>query len=126
MIDPLQDGISRIELIDRMGGDLAVVNDAKASFKRVAESVGDREEKLINFLISPISEPQHTSPLRGTALKFRVKAPLFICRQWWKSHIASCHSEDQDGWNEQSFRYVEIEQPEFYIPTEFRSQAKSN
>ena len=126
MIDPLQDGISRIELLSYMGGDLDVVNDAKASFNRVAEEVGDREERLINFLISPIDEPQHTSPLRGTVLKFRVKAPLFLCRQWWKYHIASCHSEEQDGWNEQSFRYVEIEKPEFYIPTEFLSQAKNN
>lgn len=126
MIDPLQDGISRIELLSYMGGDLDIVNDAKASFNRVAQEVGDRESRLIDFLISPITEPQHTSPLRGTVLKFRVKAPLFICRQWWKYHVSSCHSEEQDGWNEQSFRYVEAQEPEFYIPQEFRSQAKNN
>ena len=28
--DPLQDGKSRIELIDSMGGDLSIVNDARA------------------------------------------------------------------------------------------------
>ena len=121
-MDPLQDGMSRIELLDHMGGDLAVVNDAKASFDRVADELGDREIKLLRYL----AEHNHTSPFRGTVFKFRVKAPLFVCRQWWKHVIASNHNDEQLGWNETSFRYVAIDSPEYYCPESFRLQAKDN
>lgn len=125
--DPLGDGKSKLKLIKFFGGDLDVVNDAKASFARQATELTEREERLIRHLISPITEPQHTSPLRGTAFKFQVKCPLFVARQWWKHHIASSHTEEQDGWNEQSFRYMEIsEDGDFYIPTEFKKQHALN
>jgi thymidylate synthase (FAD) len=121
--DPLGDGKSRIQLIDRMGNDLSVVNDAKASFDNHSDELGDREIGLINYLV----KERHTSPLRGVVFKFKVKAPLFICRQWWKHVIASAHADDQIGWNEMSFRYVEAKDPgEFYIPSVFRQQCKSN
>lgn len=123
MIDPLQDGKSRVELIDCMGGDLAIVNDARASFEKISSELSDRDIKLIHYLI----KHEHTSPFRGTVFKFRVKAPLFVCRQWWKHVVASNHNDEQLGWNEKSFRYVEIEDSnEFYIPTVFRQQSKNN
>lgn len=41
--------------------------------------------------------------------------------------IASNHNDEQLGWNEKSFRYVEIDDSnEFYIPKTFRQQAKNN
>ena len=61
ILDPLGDGKSRIELIGSMGDDLSVINDAKASFDRTSTEMGEREIKLINYLI----EHEHTSPLRG-------------------------------------------------------------
>jgi thymidylate synthase (FAD) len=123
MIDPLGDGKSRLELIASMGSDLDVVNDARASFDRVASEFGDKDAKLIRYLI----EHEHTSPLRGVVFKFRVKAPLFICRQWWKHVIASNHNDSQLGWNEKSFRYVPIDDSgDFYIPATFRQQSASN
>ena len=122
-IDVLRDGKSRIELIDSMGGDLSVVNDARASFDRISDELTEKDIKLINYLI----QHEHTSPLRGVTFKFRVKCPLWICRQWWKHIVASNHSDSQLGWNEKSFRYVEINDPnEFYIPQVFRQQSKSN
>lgn len=123
MLDPLQDGKSRLELIATMGGDLDVVNDARASFDKASTELTSRDAKLIRYLI----ENNHTSPLRGVAFKFKVKAPLFVCRQWWKHCIASCHNDEQLGWNEKSLRYVPIEDSDdFYIPTEFRIQSANN
>lgn len=121
--DPLGDGKSRIELISHMGSDLDVVNDARASFERTSEELSDKDIKLINYLITH----QHTSPFRGVIFKFKVKAPLFVCRQWWKHVVASNHNDEQLGWNEKSFRYVPVDDSsDFYIPRVFRAQSKSN
>lgn len=121
---PLNDGIGKVELIDWMGGDLAVTNSAKSSFNRVSTEVGEKEKKLIHYLI----EHSHTSPLRSTVFTFKVKLPLFLARQFWKHTVASSHIDEQVQFNEQSFRYVEIKEDkaEFYIPQEFRLQSKSN
>ncbi|MGL5083448.1 MAG: FAD-dependent thymidylate synthase [Microcoleaceae cyanobacterium] len=122
-IDPLQDGKSRIELINSMGCDLDIVNDARASFEKASQELTDKDVKLIRYLI----QHEHTSPFRGIVFKFKIKAPLFVCRQWWKHVIASNHNDEQLGWNEKSFRYVEIDDgDDFYIPKTFRQQAKSN
>ena len=122
-IDPLNDGRSRIELIDSMGNDLSIVNDARASFEKSSTQLSDRDIKLIHYLI----KHQHTSPFRGVVFKFKVKAPLYICRQWWKHVVASNHNDEQLGWNEKSFRYVAIDDSnEFYIPQTFRQQSKNN
>lgn len=121
--DPLNDGKSKIELIGSMGGDLSIVNDARASFDKSSAELDEKDIKLINYLI----KHQHTSPFRGVVFKFKVKAPLYICRQWWKHVIASNHNEEQLGWNEKSFRYVAIDDSnEFYIPPTFRQQSKNN
>ena len=121
--DPLNDGKSRIELLNSMGNDLSIVNDARASFEKSSDSLNDKDIKLINYLI----KHKHTSPFRGVVFKFKVKAPLYICRQWWKHVIASNHNDEQLGWNEKSFRYVAIDDSnEFYIPQTFRKQSKNN
>jgi thymidylate synthase (FAD) len=122
-LDPLNDGKSRIELINWMGSDLDVVNDARASFTKHSDFLDEKDIKLIRYLIAN----NHTSPLRGVVFKFKVKAPLYVCRQWWKHVIASNHNDEQLGWNEQSFRYTEVaDSADFYIPKEFRLQAKDN
>ena len=76
--EPLKDGKSRIELIDSMGNDLSIVNDARASFEKTSHKLNEKDIKLINYLI----KHQHTSPFRGVVFKFKVKAPLYVCRQW--------------------------------------------
>jgi thymidylate synthase (FAD) len=121
--DPLQDGISSIQLIDFMGGELAIVNDARASFNKESTELTSKDKKLIKYLI----EHKHFSPLRSTVFKFKVKAPLFLCRQIWKHVIASSHIEEQISHNETSFRYTEVtDSNEFYIPAVFRLQSKDN
>jgi thymidylate synthase (FAD) len=77
-IDPLQDNKSKITLLNCMGSDLDVVNDARASFNKQSETLTEKDVKLIYYLI----KHKHFSPLRGVVFKFKVKAPLFLCRQW--------------------------------------------
>ncbi len=126
--DPLEDGKSDLTLIRTWETDLdlEVVNDAKASYQRESSDVGEKEIRLINRLISGITEPQHTSPLRGVVFKFKVKCPLFTARQIYKHHVASSYVDCQDGWNETSYRYVTVNEPEFYIPKTFYTQDKRN
>jgi thymidylate synthase (FAD) len=122
-IDPLHDGISRLELIDSMGNDLSVVNDARASFDKASATLTNKDIRLINYLI----KEKHFSPLRGVVFKFKVKAPLYICRQWVKHMVASAHIDEQLQHNEKSFRYVDIlDKPEYYTPKRFSVQSREN
>lgn len=123
--DPLKDGKSYIELIDWMGNDLTVVNDARASHEGESLEFCEKDRNLLIHLLT--AYPQHLSPLRGVVLKFRVKAPLAICFQWYKHAVASAHIDDQHQHNQRSFRYSQVIDPtEFYIPDTFRSQSTKN
>ena len=98
-----------IELIDHMGSDLDVINNAKVSFDRsmsIEEFNADQEgsQKFIDFLV----RERHGSPLEAPEFKFRVKAPIFIFREWHRHRVAEL--------NEESMRYSLKEKPEFYVP----------
>ena len=121
-IDPLGDGKSQVVLIDSMGDSLSIVNDARHSFNARSEQWSDRDAKLLSYLVAN----RHTSPFRGVVVKWQVKAPLFIARQWYKHTIASTYVDDQLGWNEQSFRYCSAEDADFYTPRQFAKQSTSN
>lgn len=97
-----------VRLIDYMGSDLTVVNAARVSFNKRVESVEDRDEKLIKYLI----EHEHTSPLRHGFFTFHVRAPMFVLRQWGK-HQVGC------SWNEVSLRYVRHDMG-FWEPSSWR------
>lgn len=93
--------------------DLAVVNAARISF--LGESRGEeRDKKLLNYLL----ENRHTSPFEHVIFSFEVKAPILVWRQWMRHRTWS--------YNEQSGRYVEYEDEEFYIPHIWRAQSKDN
>lgn len=115
-IDILDKGY--ISLIDSFGSDLSVVNAARVSFDKSSTELDDSDISLINYLI----KNRHDSVLRHCALSFEVYAPLFVARQWWKHHVAATSVDDQNGWNESSRRYV-TEEPEFYIPADWRGIA---
>ena len=117
----LGDEIGSIELVDYMGNDLSIVNAARTSYAKQSGILTEKDQKLIKYLI----KHNHTSPLRGVSFTFRVEAPLFVCRQWWKHVIASSHVDEQSQWNEQSGRYVKFE-PKFYVPRVFRGQSETN
>lgn len=122
-IDPLNDRRSSIELINWMGDDLEIVNDARQSYGKKSPELCDRDIKLINYLM----REEHTSPLRGTVFKFKVRCPLFVARQWWKHVIGCTYAGDQLGWNEQSFRYAPVQDStDYYTPAKFRLQSSQN
>jgi thymidylate synthase (FAD) len=113
IIDPLGDTISSIELVRISGSDLDVVNAARVSYGKVSSQVSDRDKKLISFLM----EHNHTSPFEHNQLSFRVKAPIFVARQWMRHRMNS--------YNEISYRYVKSSL-EFYVPPKWRSQDLKN
>jgi thymidylate synthase (FAD) len=121
-LDPLGDGKSMVALIDSMGNSLSIVNDARQSFDKRKEQWEEKDVKLLNYL----AKHHHTSPFRGVVLKWQVKAPLFVARQWYKHTIASTYVDDQLGWNEKSFRYCSAEDAEFYCPSVFYQQSEDN
>jgi len=105
-----------VRLIDSFGNDLSVVNAARVSFDKSAKEMNHRNERLIEYLV----EHRHDSVLRHCAMTFEVYAPLFVARQWWKHHVSATSVDDQNGWNESSRRYL-TEEPEFYVPDNWRS-----
>ena len=76
------------------------------------QTLSDKDKKLIGYL----AKHDHWSPFAHASLQFRIKAPIFVARQLVKHQVGLV-------WNEVSRRYVDDE-PEFYIPTEWRLKAK--
>ena len=103
-----------VELVDVFGDDLSVVNSARVSFGAQTDEFTERDKKLMRYLW----QHDHTSPFRMASVKFRVKAPVFVLRQWMK-HVIGC------SWNEASARYTEIKE-EFFKPVTWRLQHKTS
>jgi len=109
-----------IEMIDLMphpqsgvSPDLAIVNAARTSF--LGESKGDEADKKLLFYLM---QHRHTTPFEMVEFKFRIYAPLITYWQWVRHRTWS--------FNSSSGRYVEFDEGEFYIPTEWRSQHANN
>ena len=100
-----------VELVDVMGDAVTVVNAARVSMGRHVTDLGDADRRLLRYLW----EHEHTSPFRHVTLQFRIKAPVFVLRQWMK-HQVGC------AWNEISGRYVTFNQ-EAWTPDVWRSQS---
>ena len=101
----------QVDYVDHLGGDINVVNAARCSFaKEVKEFDLEKDTKLINYL----AKHNHFTPLCHTSVTIRVKAPIFMARQFVKHQIGLV-------WNEESRRYIDDE-PEFYIPKELRGR----
>ena len=116
----------KVELIDKMGSDLSVVNAARVSYSKESEwesitpagptpgVLSDRDEKLIKYLATH----NHWSPFAHASLQFRIKAPVFVARQLVKHQVGLV-------WNEISRRYVDYE-PELYEPKEWRGRPQNS
>lgn len=107
------DQIGRLDFIQSWGNDLMLVNSARASFGVEKTELDDRDKKLINYLV----EHKHTSTLEHCGITFRCVVPLFVRSQH--------HRHRTWSYNEISRRYTDVN-IEFYEPTEFRTQHKSN
>jgi thymidylate synthase (FAD) len=113
-----------IELIDKMGSDLTVVNSARVSFGKRKEVYDNSDRKLVKYL----AKNRHWSPFRHMMVQFHVKAPEFVMRQWYKHVVGiettSSSSTKDHAWNEISGRYVPV--TDFYNPSEWRKQSEDN
>ena len=100
-----------VRVVDYMGDDNAVVQAARVSYgkgtKRVAEDRG-----LINYLM----RHRHTTPFEMAEIKYHVKLPIFVARQWIRHRTANV--------NEYSARYSILDN-EFYIPAPEQLAAQS-
>lgn len=113
-----------IEVIDKLGSDLTVVNSARVSFGKRKEVFDNSDRKLVRFL----AKNKHWSPFRHMMVQFHVKAPEFVMRQWYKHVVgietSSSSSAKDHAWNEISGRYVPVS--DFYIPINWRKQSEDN
>ena len=92
--------------------DYAIVQAARVSLDQGTKTP-EQDSKLIDFLI----KHKHTSPFEMVKLKFHIKCPVFIQRQWIRHRTANV--------NEISGRYSVLK-PEFYIPEKICVQGEFN
>jgi len=97
-----------VELLESFGSDLTVVNAARVSFHKESTEFSDRDTGLVKYL----AKHKHTSPFFHPQIRFRLKMPIFVAREWFRHTVGFSR-------NEVSRRYVD-EAPEIWIPTEFR------
>lgn len=99
-----------VELLEVFGNDLTVVNAARVSFAKESTEFTNADEKLINYL----AKHNHSSPFFHPQLRFRLKMPIFVAREWFRHQIGFAR-------NEVSRRYVDTK-PECWIPDELRER----
>lgn len=95
-----------VELLDSFGDDLTVVNAARVSFDKESTTMEPRDEKLIKYL----ANHNHISPFFHPQLRFRLKMPIYVAREWFRHTVGFAR-------NEVSRRYVD-DPPTFYLPRE--------
>ena len=94
-----------VELLEVFGNDLTVVNAARVSFAKESSEFSGADGKLIKYLASH----NHISPFFHPQIRFRMKMPIFVAREWFRHQIGFAR-------NEVSRRYVSSE-PEFWLPS---------
>jgi thymidylate synthase (FAD) len=103
-----------VRVIDYMGDDAAVVQAARVSYGKGTKRVNE-DRGLIQYLM----RHRHTTPFEMCEIKYHVKLPIFVARQWIRHRTANV--------NEYSARYSILDN-EFYIPApaQLAAQSKSN
>ncbi|HKT16413.1 MAG TPA: FAD-dependent thymidylate synthase [Stellaceae bacterium] len=91
-----------VRVIDYMGDDGAVVQAARVSYGKGTKRVNE-DKGLINYLM----RHRHTTPFEMCEIKYHVKLPIFVARQWIRHRTANV--------NEYSARYSILDN-EFYLP----------
>lgn len=78
---------------------------------------GDDENEPFRMASAIIDEIQaiskHWAPFAHPVARFHLKAPLFVARQLWRSHVGAGGGDEQFAWSEESRRYLDGE-PEFH------------
>jgi thymidylate synthase (FAD) len=100
-----------VRLVDYMGDDAAIVQAARVSYGSGTRTVRD-DRGLIRYLM----RHRHTTPFEMCAIKYHVKLPIFVARQWIRHRMANV--------NEVSARYSILDR-EFYLPAPEQLAAQS-
>lgn len=100
-----------VRVVDYMGDDAAICQAARVSYGRGTKSV-QNDEGLIRYLM----RHWHSTPFEMCEVKFHVKLPVFVARQWIRHRTANV--------NEYSARYSILDR-EFYIPAPEHLAAQS-
>jgi thymidylate synthase (FAD) len=103
-----------IRVIDYMGDDSSIVQAARVSYGKGTKKVST-DEGLIRYLL----RHWHSTPFEMCEIKYHIKLPIFIARQWIRHRTANV--------NEYSARYSILDK-EFYIPApdKLAAQAVNN
>ncbi len=103
-----------VALVDYMGNDAAIVQAARVSYGRGTRSVRD-DRGLVRYLL----RHRHTTPFEMVEMKFLVRLPIFVARQWIRHRSSSV--------NEYSARYSIVpDEVEIPPPGEVRHQSARN
>lgn len=130
-LDLYNDGVGRILLLGRLGGDKEIVERARKCYQSQDKASPESDLRLLKRLTG--GKPLHGTTLRGTVMTFDIRAPLFVVRQATR-HIVGHESEGVDVWHtgggsfdiggafdEQSFRYDDT--IGFYTPSYIEGEA---
>jgi thymidylate synthase (FAD) len=103
-----------VRVVDYMGDDAAVVQAARVSYGRGTRKVSE-DAGLIRYLM----RHRHSTPFEMCEIKYHVKLPIFVARQWIRHRTANV--------NEYSARYSIMDR-EFYLPdpSALAAQSASN
>ncbi len=103
-----------IRVIDYMGDDSSIVQAARVSYGKGTKKVST-DEGLIRYLM----RHRHSTPFEMCEIKYHIKLPIFIARQWIRHRTANV--------NEYSARYSILDK-EFYVPAkeQLATQSASN
>jgi thymidylate synthase (FAD) len=100
-----------LRVIDYMGDDAAVVQAARVSYGRGTRAANE-DRGLIRYLM----RHRHSTPFEMAEIKYHVKLPIFVARQWIRHRTANV--------NEYSARYSVLDR-EFYTPAPEHLAAQS-
>ncbi len=100
-----------IRVIDYMGDDSSIVQAARVSYGKGTKKVST-DEGLIKYLM----RHWHSTPFEMCEIKYHIKLPIFIARQWIRHRTANV--------NEYSARYSILDK-EFYLPAQENLAAQS-
>ncbi|RPG57297.1 MAG: FAD-dependent thymidylate synthase [Flavobacteriales bacterium TMED235] len=103
-----------IRVIDYMGDDTSIVQAARVSYGKGTKKVST-DSGLIKYLM----RHWHSTPFEMCEIKYHIKLPIFIARQWIRHRTANV--------NEYSARYSILDK-EFYLPSQenLAAQSKNN
>ena len=103
-----------VRVVDYMGNDTSIVQAARVSY-----GTGTKQVSTDSGLIKYLMRHWHSTPFEMCEIKYHVKLPIFIARQWIRHRTANV--------NEYSARYSILDK-EFYLPSQdnLAAQSKSN